>query len=266
MSHYCDTHCHLYMDAYASDLQQVIEDAWNQNVKTIVVPGIDLQTSRQAIELAEKYEPLYAAIGVHPHDAQNWKPNWHSELLSMAKHPKVVAIGEIGLDYYRNYSPRDIQQQVLQDQMVIALETGKPVIFHERDSAQDLWKFIDTMASDFKETFNRPWGVLHSFSSSLEYAYLAMETQLFMGISGPVTYKNALNKQNNVRELPLSAMVLETDGPYLPPHPYRGKRNVPQYIPIIAEKIAQLKACTLEEVRDITTDNANSLFFWRSNC
>ena len=218
MAQYCDTHCHLYMDAYASDLQQVIDDAWNQQVQTIIVPGINLDTSRQAIALAEQFDHLYAAVGVHPHDAQRWQTDWYTELRELAKHPKVVAIGEIGLDYYRDFSPRDTQRQVLQHQLEIALECGKPVIFHERESAQDLWDMIDSMASDFINTFQRQWGVLHSFSSPLEYALRAIDQKLFLGISGPVTYKNAIAKQNVVCQLPLQSMLLETESAAIHPH------------------------------------------------
>jgi TatD DNase family protein len=266
MTYFCDTHCHLYMDAYAQDLDQVLEDARNHNVQRIVVPGVNLESSRQAIALAEKYECLYAAVGVHPHDAQYWQPGWKQEFIAMAKHPKVVAIGEIGLDYYRNFSPQAIQLHVYQQQLDIALESQKPVIFHERESAADMWKLIKARAAEFTETFQNNWGVLHSFSSTLQYALMALEYRLYLGISGPVTYKNAFEKQHIIDQMPLDAMLLETDGPYLPPHPHRGQRNEPQFIPIIAEKIAQLKQCSIDQVCEITTSNTNSLFFWRSNC
>jgi TatD DNase family protein len=265
MTFFCDTHCHLTLDAYQEDLEFVIEGARNHEVKKILVPGIDLESSRAAIKLANQFEFIYAAIGVHPHDAQYWKHHWCNELKEMASNPKVVAIGEIGLDFYRNYSPPAIQKYVFQVQLEIALELKLPVILHERNSADEMWPMILNATEQFTPNFQDVWGVLHSFSGTLAYAQKAICHGLLIGISGPVTYTKAVEKQQMTMELPLDRILLETDGPYLPPHPFRGKRNLPQYIPIIAEKIAQLKQCPIEQVRDVTTSNANSLFFWRSD-
>jgi TatD DNase family protein len=250
------------MDQYADDLESVLTESQHQGVKNILVPGIDLESSRAAIKLADQHANIYAAVGIHPHDAQQWTPDSRQQLIELAAHPKVVAIGEIGLDYYRNFSPQDIQKTVLRSQLEIALAVKKPVIFHERESADALWQIIKDFSTAFMETFNVEWGVFHSFSGSLSYALRAIEHRLMIGVSGPITYKNALEKQDNVTQLPLETMLLETDGPYLPPHPFRGKRNLPQYIPLIAEKIAALKNCEIEQVRNITTANANKIFSW----
>jgi TatD DNase family protein len=252
------------MAAYQEDLEFVITEARNHQVNKILVPGIDLISSRKAIQLAEQHDFIFAAVGVHPHDAKYWEPDWLDQLSDMADHPKVVAIGEIGLDYYRNYSPAAIQEQVFQELLDLALTKKMPVILHERNSAQEMWPMIQRVADDFLESFQGDWGVLHSFSGTLKAAQDAIACGLLIGISGPVTYANALEKQQMTQQLPLNKLLLETDGPYLTPIPFRGKRNLPQYIPIIAAKIAQLQQCPLEQVRDSTTSAANSLFFWRS--
>jgi TatD DNase family protein len=264
MATFYDTHCHLYMNHFSDDLDQVLQDARNQDVGYILVPGIDIQTSKAAIALADKYDNVFAAVGVHPHDAKSVEPNWEDQIINLSAHPKVVAIGEIGLDFYRNYSPADIQYEIFQAQLELALRVNKPVIIHERDSAEKIWKILSQYVERFIHAFTDEWGVFHSFGSTMEYANKAIENKLLLGVSGPITYKTAQDKCTIFSEVPLANILLETDAPYLTPHPYRGNRNSPEYIPIIAEKIAELKKCEITEVRDITSTNADRLFTWRS--
>jgi len=253
------------MNAYHEDLESVINEARNHEVRKILVPGIDLKSSRAAIQLAEQYEGIYAAVGVHPHDAKEWEADWLPQFDEMANHPKVMAIGEIGLDFYRNLSPPDIQKKVFQMQLELSIKKNLPVILHERNSADELWPMLKNMVDSNSTALLANWGVLHSFSGPSHFAQAAIQIGLLIGISGPVTYANAVEKQQMTVDIPLEKMILETDGPFLSPHPFRGKRNLPQYIPLIAEKIANLKQCSLEQVRDTTTINANSLFIWRSD-
>ncbi|MBI9047786.1 MAG: TatD family hydrolase [Anaerolineaceae bacterium] len=264
MTSFYDTHCHLYMKHFGNEVDQVVQNTWNEGVSNILVPGIDIQTSKTAIKLAEKYEYVYAAVGIHPHDADSVPSDWQEQLIQLSAHPKVVAIGEIGLDFYRNYSPADIQKEIFQSQLEIALQVQKPIIFHERNSALEIWQILENFTERFISTFNKEWGVFHSFGSTMEFAMRAIENKLMIGVSGPITYKTAHEKRNVIAALPLTSLLLETDAPYLTPHPHRGKRNSPEYIPIIAEKISELKQCKIEDVGNITSSNADRLFSWRS--
>jgi TatD DNase family protein len=264
MTTFSDTHCHLYMEHFGNELEQVLKNSRDQGVGNILVPGIDIKTSKAAIQLAECYENIYAAVGVHPHDADSVSTDWQVELVSLASHPKVVAIGEIGLDFYRKYSPADIQKTVFQAQLEIALQVHKPVILHERDSAEQIWEILSQYTTRFSNEFENEWGVFHSFGSTLEYAEKAIKHNLLLGISGPLTYKTAHLKRDIVAKTALEKLLLETDAPYLTPHPHRGKRNSPEYIPFIAEKIAEIKECKIEQVRDITSSNADRIFSWSS--
>ena len=264
MAQFYDTHCHLYMEQFGNEIDQIIKNTQDQGVGNILIPGIDIETSKAAIALAEKYENIFAAVGVHPHDAEGVSTHWQEQLITLSSHPKVVAIGEIGLDFYRNYSPAEIQKEVFQTQLEIALQVHKPVIIHERDSALQIWEILSQYTDQFINAFENEWGVFHSFGSTLEYAQKTIQHQCLLGISGPITYKTANQKRDIVAKVPLTKILLETDAPYLTPHPHRGKRNSPEYIPYIAEKIAEVKECDIEEVRDITSSNADRLFTWRS--
>ncbi len=265
---YVDTHCHLNFNLFEQDLDQVLQRAWEHGLQRILVPAIDLATSRQVVALSEKDSRLYAAVGVHPNDASSWQTHTLDELRELACHPRVVAIGEIGLDYYRDRAPRELQQQVLLAQLELAVETGKPVVIHAREALSDLWPMLSswqTALAGLQASLAERPGVLHSFDGSLEDAQRALAHGFLLGITGPVTYRNAPARQQLVAALPLAGLLLETDAPFLTPHPHRGKRNEPAYIPLIAEKIAELQALPISVIAATTTSNANRLFGWRSD-
>ena len=269
MGQLTDTHCHLNLNPFQEHLDQTLERAWKRGIGRILIPGIDVETSRTAVALAERHEHLYAAVGVHPGDASTWQEDTLAILRELAQHPKVAAIGEIGLDYYRDRSPRPIQHQVFEAQLALAAELALPVVIHNRDSIDDLWKTLSewqaALASNGSALAGRP-GVLHSYDGPLQMAQQAATQGFFIGISGPVTYKNAHERQEMVSALPLKHLLIETDAPFLTPHPYRGHwPNEPAYVVYVAEKIAELHNQPQETVTQTTWDNAAQLFNWGAN-
>ena len=267
-----DTHCHLDFDAFEADRDQVLARAWEVGVERILLPGVDLATSQKAVRLAESHPRLFAAVGVHPNSALTWMSHTRSELKSLASHPKVVAFGEIGLDYYRHHAPHDVQRQVLGHQLELALEMELPLVLHVRNASQS----DQACMTDLKEII-RSWqkravqrypslrgrvGVVHSFSGSIEDAQQITALGFYLGITGPITYKSASNLRNVVAGVELSHLLLETDAPFLTPHPNRGKRNEPAYTKFVAEKVSEIRGRQSKEIAQITTENANNLFFW----
>jgi TatD DNase family protein len=264
-----DTHCHLNLTIFQEDLSQILARAWEQNIRRILVPGIDVETSRIAVALAEQHDLLYAAVGVHPGDASTWNSSTLSELRELARHPKVAAIGEIGLDYYRDRSPRELQQEVFQTQLELAAETGLPVVIHNRDSMDDLWHTLagwhEQLALARSPLASRP-GVLHSFDGTISDAQKAVEKGFFIGISGPVTFKNAVDRHEVAASLPLNRLLIETDAPYLTPQPHRGRwPNEPAFVSFIAEKVADLHQQPVYSIIQTTWENAAHLFHWGAN-
>jgi TatD DNase family protein len=265
---FVDSHCHLNLNLFENDLPEILARAAQQGVERILVPGVDLETSRRAVQLSVAYPQLAAAIGIHPNDATSWTENSLSELKELAKSPKVAAIGEIGLDYYRNFAPIDLQKEVFLAQLVLASEIQKPVVIHSRQSIQDLWEILLSWHQELEKGHcllaNHP-GVLHSYDGDLETALEACRLGFMIGISGPVTFQNAKERRALVSKIPLASILIETDAPYLTPHPFRGRRNEPGYVVFIAEKIAELHQRTISEVAAITTENAERIFRWRTN-
>lgn len=264
-----DTHCHLNLKtAFQEDLEAVISRAWEAGLDRILVPGIDLESSRLALELAESDERIYAAVGVHPNDALTWDASTARELSRLAESPRVVAIGEIGLDFYRDHAPRETQVEILERQLELAADLRLPVILHNRAAMQDLWpllaKWHDTLVREGNPLQERP-GVFHAYTEDLPTASRLFERAFVVGIGGPVTFKNAQDRQSLVREIPPSAVLLETDAPFLAPHPHRGRRNEPAYVALVAEKIAELKQLSVAQVVETTAANADRLFKWRFN-
>jgi TatD DNase family protein len=260
-----DTHCHLNLNSFQEDLPSVLDRAIEKGMDHILVPGIDLETSRLAVELASQYPIIYAAIGVHPNDANQWHADTKRQLAELATATKVVAIGEIGLDYYRDHAPRSVQWQAFTSQLELAAECHLPVVIHNRDAQHDVWQILsdwrDQLELNKSPIANRP-GVLHSFAGSAEEGLLAIEKGFFLGIGGPVTFTNAVDRQNVVRQLPLDHLLTETDAPYLTPHPYRGRRNEPSYTALIIEKIASLHQMEYGATARLTAGNAARLFAW----
>ena len=258
-----DSHCHLNLTQFDEDREAVIERAITSGITTIVVPGVDLTTSQKAIELAEQYSGVFAAVGIHPNEAAHWQPNQFPLLRELALHPKVVAIGEIGLDYYRDYAAPEEQLAILNSQLSLAREISKPVIIHNREAIHDLWPIMKAwqtlLSAEHHPLSNRP-GVFHSYDGDLKLADELRSFHFYLGISGPVTFKNAQDRQELVKALGTRQILLETDSPYLSPNPFRGRRNEPAHIRLIAEKIASLQEKTVEDIGLSTEENTKSLF------
>ncbi len=249
-----DTHCHLMDEQFDGDLVEVVQRANDAGVNRIVIPGIDVETSRKAIAIAERFDGIYAAVGVHPEAAKDVPNVAFDEIRKLAKHPKVVAVGEIGLDYYWDAAPRDEQQRVMALQIEIAKECGLPVIIHNREATQDVVELLrSTNASDVG-------GVMHCFMGTYEIACKCIDMGFFISIGGPVTFKNAKSVHAVAPMIPNDSLLIETDSPYLAPHPYRGKRNEPSYVSLVAARMAELKETSVEQIAELTTRNANKLF------
>jgi TatD DNase family protein len=262
---FADTHCHLFLDPFKDDLDAVIERAQEQSIQRILVAGIDLETSQLAVELSEKHPPVYAAIGVHPNSGNSWNASTLKGLEILSIHPKVVAIGEIGLDYYRDRTSQELQNKIFNYQLDLAAECKKPVIIHSRSAIHDVLPVLRSWHSQLaaeKDFLSFSPGVLHSYEGDTITAEKLINSNFLLGISGPVTYKSAKDKQKMVSEISLQHILIETDAPYLSPNPFRGKRNEPAYVILIAQKIAELHSTTLLEVAGTTSQNADRLFAW----
>jgi len=289
-----DTHCHLDLNKFDSDREAVLERAIRAGVERILIPGLTLTSSLSAVKLAESHPMLYAAIGVHPTEALTWNESTSNELRALklgaengekrgrekenprlsalsASHSKIVAIGEIGLDYYWDAAPHDLQQRVLKEQLDLAAEFQLPVVIHFREKgdapdgpcAADLMEILEKWEAGLRSEKNplaeKP-GVLHSFSGSRETAERAIGLNFYLGVTGPVTYRK--ERQELIASLPLERLLIETDAPFLAPHPHRGKRNEPAYVRLIADKIAFVRSDTTEQVAAATSENARRLFAW----
>lgn len=264
MTLFTDTHCHLDFDRFERDREQVLQRAWDAGLVWILNPGIDIETSNSAIALAKQFTgKINAAVGIHPNYGEPWSTDLLKKLREISLMPEVVAIGEIGLDYYREHTPHQQQREMFQAQLSLAEERGLPVVIHNRESTKDLLEILSTWVEGLRGSnnplANHP-GVLHSYSADLETAENAIEMNFYIGISGPVTFNNAPHRKSITSALPLDRLLLETDAPFLAPHPHRGKRNEPAYIPIIAEEIARLHNTPLEVVAETTYTNAMNLF------
>jgi len=251
---FIDTHAHLNDPRYDADREAVIQRAAEQGVTQILCIGIDVATSRQALELAEAYEGVYATVGLHPHDAKTADADTFAALRRLADHPKVVAIGEIGLDAYRDLSPRETQEEIFRSLIQLAHEKELPLVIHNRDAHGNVLRILDE-----EEGWARG-GVMHCFSGTPGQAQIYLDQGFYLGLDGPVTFPNARELQELAAQLPLEQILVETDCPYLTPHPHRGQRNEPGYVRLVAEKIAELQGRSLEEVARVTTANAERLF------
>lgn len=249
-----DTHAHLDDDRFDKDRDEVVNQCKLDGVELILNAGSNMETSVKAIALAKKYELIYAAVGVHPHDAAEMDEETAGVLAALAENKKVRAIGEIGLDYHYDFSPRDVQKKRFIEQIDLARQLGLPVIIHDREAHGDVMDI-------FKKTrIKEVGGVLHSFSGSAEMALECIKLGLYISISGPVTFNNARKTVEAVKQVPMEMLLIETDSPYLTPVPYRGKRNYPGYVRFVAEKIAEIKGLYYEEVAQQTLENGKRLF------
>lgn len=254
MMEFIDTHVHLTDRKFKQDFVEAIASAKEAGLVSMINIGYDIKSSYQVVAMAKNEASLYAVVGVHPHNATSCSPKVLKELEVLAGEPKVVAIGEMGLDYYRDLSPRDVQQEAFREQLRLAKRLGKPVVIHDRDAHQDVMDILQ------EEKVADVGGVLHCYSGSWEMAREAIKMGLYISIAGPVTFSNARRLQDVAKLVPLEYLLIETDCPYLTPEPYRGKRNEPAYVVRVAETIASLKGLPLEEVATATTRNARKLF------
>lgn len=251
---YIDTHAHLFYPNFKVDLDKVIERAKDTGVDYILVPATDIATSKQAIELSEKYDFIFASVGIHPHDTKGWSDNLITELEELANHKKVVAIGEIGLDYYYDFSPREKQLQAFKSQINLALKLDKPIIVHNRDSNDDIMNF----ARKYKESGLR--AQYHCFAGSIADARELIEMHHYISFPGNITFKKADTLRNVLSRIAVENLLLETDSPFMTPVPHRGERNEPALIKLVAEKIAEVHQLRVEDVARTTSYNAYKLF------
>lgn len=246
-----DTHAHLTDPQFEADRSAVLQRAAAAGVIIITV-GIDIATSIGAVELARQHDGVFAAVGVHPNDALGWTAQGIVALRRLSRQPKVVAIGETGLDWYRDHAPRAMQREAFAAHLTLAEETGLPVIVHNRQADDDVLAMVRAAPG--------VRGVLHAFAGDWPLAEAALSTGWYVSFGGPLTYKNAQRTRAVALATPLERLLIETDCPYLPPVPHRGQRNEPSYVRRVAEELVGLHGCTLEQMAQQTTSNATALF------
>jgi TatD DNase family protein len=239
---------------FADDLAEVIQRANEAGVVGIIVCGYDMPSSRNAVDLAERYECIFATVGVHPHDSKSYDDETAAQLVELSHHNKVLAIGEIGLDFHYDFSPRPDQFRAFEAQIDLAGSLGLPIVIHSRESNPEALQVIRSHAA------NITGGVFHFFSGDEEFARQVLDIGLYIGVDGPITYKSSEVQRQVVKYCPLDRILIETDCPYLAPVPKRGKRNEPGYARIVAEEVARIREISFEELAEVTTKNARRLF------
>jgi TatD DNase family protein len=267
-----DTHCHLDYHKFNADRAEALARAKDSGVSRMLIPGLHHRSSKDAVAIAESNSGVYAAVGFHPTDMKEFTPKTFEKIIELAKHPKVVAIGEIGLDYYwvKDLNERAIQREKLKEQLALAKEINKPVVLHMREendewfgqASVDLLEILREWHGGLSGSLQENPGVLHSFNGTLETAQQALSLNFYIGITGPVTYPKAEKKREVVKQLPITKLLIETDSPFLPPVPHRGERNEPAYVCHIADKIAEIHLKSPAEIADLTAANAARLFAW----
>ncbi len=246
-----DPHAHLSFSQFDADREAVIRRARESGLIAVIEIGADLESSRAAVTLAEQYDFIYAAVGIHPHDTETLTPMVLAELRELARHPKVVAIGEIGLDYYRDLSPRPAQRRAFEAQLALAAELGRPVVIHCREAWEDTLTMLQGWGGG---------GVIHSYSGGPGHLDEVLALGFFIGLSGPVTFPKSERLRAVAAAVPLERLLVETDCPYLTPQPHRGERNEPAYVRYVVEEIARVRGLPVEEVARATAENAQRLF------
>jgi TatD DNase family protein len=249
-----DSHAHLDLPEFKHDLDAVIQRACDNGVESIITVGIGIHECRQALKLAEQYPFVYATLGIHPHNATDLDSASLDFLEKNASHAKVVALGEMGLDYYRNLSPQDAQRRCFSAQLGLARSLKLPVVIHDRDAHDETLEILR------QEKAHEMGGVLHCFSGDVAMAFACIDMGFFISIPGTVTFKSARVIQDVVRSVPLKHLLIETDCPFLTPVPHRGKRNEPAHVRLVAEKIAEIKQLHFDEVARATAENACKVF------
>jgi TatD DNase family protein len=249
-----DTHAHLDDARFDGDRDAMIARAREAGVEHFVTIGCDLTTSRAAVELADRYPFIYATVGVHPHEAKQIGDSWYDDLRRLAEHKKVVAYGEIGLDYHYNHSPPKLQRERFREQITLARDLRLPIVVHTRE-AQD-----DTIAILKEENAADVGGVFHCFSGDAQLAKNALDLGFLLSFSGVITFQNATVLRDIVKTVPMDRILVETDSPYLTPAPHRGKRNEPAHVRLVAEKIAAIQGMTADQIAELTSQNARRVF------
>jgi TatD DNase family protein len=250
---FIDSHAHLQWGSFDADREQVLIRAKDKQIDCIVNIGFDLEGSKRGVKLAETRHGLYATVGFHPHNANQFNEKTLDELKQLATNPKVVAIGEIGLDYFRNLSPKVVQIKVFEAQLALAQELGLPVVIHDREAHNDVLNILTHFKGKIK-------GIMHCFSGDKEFAQHCIELGFLISFAGNVTYPKAYPLHEAARWVDLKDLLIETDCPFLTPQDMRGKRNEPSYLPITAQKIADLKGVSIDTVAEVTAKNAKTIF------
>ncbi len=250
---FIDSHAHIQLNQFDADREAMIERARQAGVHAILAIGFDPETSRGAINLAEQYDQVYATVGIHPHDAKDLDDETIRIFRELAAHPKVLALGEMGLDYYRDLSPRPIQKMAFERQLDLAEELDLPIVIHNREAYHDILPIL-------RARLGKVCGVMHCFSGDVELVRQSLDLGFYIGIGGPVTYRKSKALQDAAREVPADRLLVETDCPWLAPQFRRGKRNEPAYVRTIAEKIAELRGVSLKKIGEMTTRNFEVLF------
>lgn len=253
-----DTHMHVNVDQFKDDKEDVIQRAFDAGVTHMVVVGFDRETIPLAIEIAEQYETIYAAVGWHPVDAIDMTESDLEWIKELSSHPKVVAIGEMGLDYHWDKSPKEVQEAVFRKQIRLAKEVDMPIIIHNREATEDIITILQ------EEDAGQIGGIMHCYNDDVRYVQACLAMNFYISLGGTVTFKNAPLPKEVAVEVPIDRLLVETDSPFLAPHPNRGKRNEPAYVTLVAEKVAALREMPLEELHQKTTENAFRLFRLKS--
>lgn len=251
MNNIFDSHAHYDSEAFDADRKELLGTLHSQGVVGVVNCGSDMASSLKSLELADEFDFIYAACGIHPHEAETCNQGYLPVLKKLCLEDKCVAVGEIGLDYHYDFSPREIQKQVFEQQIVLAKEFDLPVIVHDREAHEDTFELLKRY---------KPKGVVHCFSGSAEMAKEIVKLGMYIGLGGAVTFKNARKPREVAAVVPSDRLLIETDCPYMTPVPHRGKRCDSTYIPFTAEVIAEVRGTTAQEILDLTRVNANSLF------
>lgn len=249
-----DTHAHLQDEDLKNDLKNVLARAAEAGVEKIICVGYDIKSSQEALNLARKYRQVYAVVGVHPHDAARLDEKALEKLYVMAKDPRVVAIGETGLDFYRDLSPRELQRKAFREQIKLAQELGKPIVIHDRDAHQEVLDIIKT------EKAGKNLGIMHCYSGELPLAVELIKQGFYISFAGPLTFKNARKSHEVAIKIPIDKILVETDCPYLAPEPFRGKLNEPALVKYTAARLAELRNKTADEVAYLTNLNAKKVY------
>jgi TatD DNase family protein len=253
-----DSHCHLNYDFDGKTIDQLIQEAKAQGVETLIAIGVEIDKLSEVQALADKYSNIYFTAGQHPHEANQWKPGDEQKLYQYLKHPKCVAVGELGIDYYYDLSDREAQKNALKIQLDLALKTQKPVVVHSREGEDDLFALLSNYAHQVPS--QRSPGVIHCFTGSRTFGQKCLDLGFYISFSGILTFKNAVDLQASAKAFPIDRILIETDAPYLAPIPYRGKKCEPSMVKQTAIKLAELKGMSLDECSRITSENTKRLF------